>query len=407
MPDVPWAQVELFHLDEYIGLPADHPASFRRYLRERLIEPARASARRTCSTASRIRASSCATRRRSCIAAAPIDVAFVGIGENGHLAFNDPPADFDTREPYIVVTLDEACRRQQVGEGWFPTLDDVPTQAISMSVRQILEARRILCIVPDLRKAEAVRATVEGPVTPMVPASILQTHAARDDCISTRLGALAEKTNGAASDGAVLRLAHSCLFAGTSAGCSSLSTVINYIDRQTLSVLAPYLKTEFSWSNTDFALVIIAFRVAYAVGQTRRGPGDRSCSARGAGLTCRWRSILRGDRHIARRRSGSFMGCRFLLGLGEAANWPGATKAVSEWFPRRESGWAVALFDSGSSIGGALAPFIVLCDLSLVRQLAPGVRHHRLARVPVAFPLPPRVPADPRSIPGSPKTSGR
>jgi len=104
-------------------------------------------------------------------------VAFVGIGENGHLAFNDPPADFDTREPYIVVSLDEACRRQQVGEGWFDTIDDVPSRAISMSVRQILEARHILCIVPDLRKAEAVRASVEGPVTPSVPASILQTHA--------------------------------------------------------------------------------------------------------------------------------------------------------------------------------------------------------------------------------------
>jgi glucosamine-6-phosphate deaminase len=111
------------------------------------------------------------------IASAPIDVAFVGIGENGHLAFNDPPADFDTREPYLVVDLDDACRRQQVGEGWFDTIDDVPSRAISMSVRQILEARHILCIVPDLRKAEAVRNAVEGPVTPMVPASILQTHA--------------------------------------------------------------------------------------------------------------------------------------------------------------------------------------------------------------------------------------
>ena len=103
-------------------------------------------------------------------------MAFVGIGENGHLAFNDPPADFDTREPYLVVSLDEACRRQQVGEGWFPDLDAVPTQAISMSCRQILAARRILCIVPDARKADAVGATVEGPVTPFVPASILQTH---------------------------------------------------------------------------------------------------------------------------------------------------------------------------------------------------------------------------------------
>ncbi len=174
MPDVPWAQVEMFHLDEYIGFSADHPASFRKYLRERLIEPARVGTVHLLDGESDPR-EECA-RVGALITAAPIDVAFVGIGENGHLAFNDPPADFDTREPYLVVSLDEACRRQQVGEGWFPDLDAVPTQAISMSCRQILAARRILCIVPDARKADAVRATVEGPVTPFVPASILQTH---------------------------------------------------------------------------------------------------------------------------------------------------------------------------------------------------------------------------------------
>jgi glucosamine-6-phosphate deaminase len=106
----------------------------------------------------------------------PIDVAFVGIGENGHLAFNDPPADFETEEPYIVVKLDDACRRQQLGEGWFPTFDDVPQQAISMSVRQIMKSRAIVCTVPDERKAEAVRNAVEGEVIPRVPASILQQH---------------------------------------------------------------------------------------------------------------------------------------------------------------------------------------------------------------------------------------
>jgi glucosamine-6-phosphate deaminase len=174
LPDMPWERVELFHLDEYIGLPADHPASFRRYLRERLIEPARigtvhlldgeASPREVC------------TRVGALIAEAPVDIAFVGIGENGHLAFNDPPANFETREPYLIVSLDEACRRQQVGEGWFPEIESVPTQAISMSCHQILASRRILCIVPDARKAAAVRAAVEGPVTPYVPASILQTH---------------------------------------------------------------------------------------------------------------------------------------------------------------------------------------------------------------------------------------
>jgi glucosamine-6-phosphate deaminase len=174
--ELAWAQVELFHLDEYLNLPPTHPASFRRYLTERLIEPTgivtthlldgQQDPEIVCQTVGRE------------LAAAPIDVAFVGIGENGHLAFNDPPADFDTREPYLVVELDEPCRRQQVGEGWFDTIADVPTRAISMSVRQILEARHILCIVPDARKAEAVRGAVEGPVTPMVPASILKTHPA-------------------------------------------------------------------------------------------------------------------------------------------------------------------------------------------------------------------------------------
>jgi glucosamine-6-phosphate deaminase len=172
--DLAWSDVELFHLDEYIGLPITHRASFRRYLLDRLISP-------TGITATHLLDGEqdpelvCQTVGRA-LTSAPVDVAFVGIGENGHLAFNDPPADFETREPYIVVTLDEACRRQQVGEGWFPSLADVPSGAISMSVRQILEARRILCVVPDQRKAQAVRAALEGPVTPTVPASILQTH---------------------------------------------------------------------------------------------------------------------------------------------------------------------------------------------------------------------------------------
>ena len=107
---------------------------------------------------------------------APVDVAFVGVGENGHLAFNDPPADFETEEEYLIVTLDEPCRRQQLGEGWFATLDDVPRRAISMSVRQILKAKRILCIVPDARKAKAVKSCFQGEISPLAPASILRTH---------------------------------------------------------------------------------------------------------------------------------------------------------------------------------------------------------------------------------------
>ena len=110
------------------------------------------------------------------IAERPIDVAFVGIGENGHLAFNDPPADFTTERPYVIVTLDAACRRQQVGEGWFASIDDVPLQAVSMSIRQIMKSREIICVVPDARKAPAVKACLDGAVSPMAPASMLQTH---------------------------------------------------------------------------------------------------------------------------------------------------------------------------------------------------------------------------------------
>jgi len=173
-PAIEWDKVEMFHLDEYIGLPIDHPASFRKYLVERLIGPAGITryhlldgehdAETVCRDVGRL------------LQQDPVDVALVGIGENGHLAFNDPPADFVTAAPYIVVHLDERCRQQQVGEGWFARLADVPETAISMSVRQILSARAIVCVVPDRRKAEAVRASIEGPVDSMTPASILQNH---------------------------------------------------------------------------------------------------------------------------------------------------------------------------------------------------------------------------------------
>lgn len=172
--DLDWTRTELFHLDEYLGLPATHPASFRKYLLERLIRPAGITKYHFLDgegePAEVCRAAGAALN------AAPIDVAFVGIGENGHLAFNDPPADFETEEPYRVVELDEACRRQQLGEGWFPRLEDVPRRAISMSIRQILKANRILCVVPDARKARAVRACLTGEITPMAPASALRKH---------------------------------------------------------------------------------------------------------------------------------------------------------------------------------------------------------------------------------------
>jgi glucosamine-6-phosphate deaminase len=174
-PGIDWRRVELFHLDEYVGLAIDHPASFRRYLLERLI--GKTGMTRYHLLDAERDAAGVADRVGEQLTTAPIDVAFVGIGENGHLAFNDPPADFVTERPYLIVTLDAACRRQQVGEGWFPSVDAVPTQAVSMSVRQILKAREIICVAPDARKAMAVKACVDGEVSPMAPASILQTHA--------------------------------------------------------------------------------------------------------------------------------------------------------------------------------------------------------------------------------------
>jgi glucosamine-6-phosphate deaminase len=174
-PGVDWRQVEMFHLDEYVGLPIDHPASFRRYLLDRLIVPAGIVRHHLLDGDEDPERAAAETGRL--LAARVPDVAFVGIGENGHLAFNDPPADFAAESPYLVVTLDEACRRQQVGEGWFASLADVPSRAISMSIRQILKARAIVCVVPDARKADAVRACLEGEVSPMAPASILRTHA--------------------------------------------------------------------------------------------------------------------------------------------------------------------------------------------------------------------------------------
>ena len=173
-PDIDWSRVELFHLDEYIGLPVTHPASFRKMLLELLIHKTGikhyhlldgdADPAEVCDRVSRA------------IASAPIDVEFLGIGENGHIAFNDPPADFGIEKPYLVVNLDEACRRQQVGEAWFADISQVPKQALSMSVKQILKAKEILAVVPDTRKAQAVKACFEGEISPMAPASILRRH---------------------------------------------------------------------------------------------------------------------------------------------------------------------------------------------------------------------------------------
>ena len=172
---IDWSRITGFHLDEYIGLPLSHPASFRKYLKERFVDLVPLKEFHYIDGEVQPADEEC-RRLAAAISEHEVDVAFVGIGENAHLAFNDPPADFETESPYLIVDLDDACRQQQHGEGWFPTFDDVPKQAISMSVQQILKSKAIVCTVPDERKAEAVATSVEGPVTPDVPASILQNH---------------------------------------------------------------------------------------------------------------------------------------------------------------------------------------------------------------------------------------
>ncbi len=174
-PDIAWSQVELFHLDEYIGLGGDHPASFQHYIRERILAHVPVGRAWLLNGA----ADPEEERKRvgEAIASAPVDVAFAGIGENGHLAFNDPPADFGTDEPFIVVDLAERGRLQQVREGWFASLEEVPRTAITMSIRQILKSHAILCLVSGTRKAEAMKLCLEGDIGPMAPASALRLHA--------------------------------------------------------------------------------------------------------------------------------------------------------------------------------------------------------------------------------------
>ena len=172
--DIDWGCVELFHLDEYVGLPITHPASFRKYLLERLILKTGIAQQHLLDGENDPQAA--AKRVGSELVSKPVDILFAGIGENGHLAFNDPPADFHTDEPYLVVNLDGACRQQQVNEGWFAKLEDVPVKAISMSIRQILRAKEIIVTAPEARKAQAVKACLEGEISPLAPASILREH---------------------------------------------------------------------------------------------------------------------------------------------------------------------------------------------------------------------------------------
>lgn len=172
--DVDWSKVTMFHLDEYVDLPETHMASFRKYLKERFASQVSLKAAYYVDGNGDVEANIAALSEK--VREKPIDVGVIGIGENGHIAFNDPPADFDTDACYKVVTLDTRCKQQQMGEGWFPTLDDVPKQAITMCVKQILASKVIISCVPHAVKAEAVKNTLEKEVCPEVPATILKTH---------------------------------------------------------------------------------------------------------------------------------------------------------------------------------------------------------------------------------------
>jgi glucosamine-6-phosphate deaminase len=172
---IDWSKVEVFHLDEYVGLPMSHPGSFRKMLMEQLVNKAGVSRYHLLEGDAADPRIAVAEASKQ-LSSAPIDIAFLGVGENGHIAFNDPPADFNIEDPYIIVDLDEACRQQQVGEAWFADISQVPQRAISMSAKQILKANEILAVVPDKRKAAAVKACFEGEVSPMAPASILRRH---------------------------------------------------------------------------------------------------------------------------------------------------------------------------------------------------------------------------------------
>ena len=194
IPGIDWSCTTIFHLDEYIGIEATHSASFIRYLQERFLARVPAVKDFVAINGNAANIDLEIQRISSITSKFNIDVAFVGIGENGHLAFNDPPADFDTNDPFIRVELDKKCRTQQSNEGWFPTFEDVPSQAISMSIKQITKSSTIICTVPDERKAQAVKAALEGEITNLCPASVLQTHANTFFFLDTAAAKLLRKT---------------------------------------------------------------------------------------------------------------------------------------------------------------------------------------------------------------------
>ncbi|TBL77349.1 glucosamine-6-phosphate deaminase [Paenibacillus thalictri] len=172
--NIEWSRIEMFHLDEYIGLPESHPASFRKYLKERFVQLIPLGKVHFVNGEGNITEHLEELTRE--ITKEPVDLALIGIGENGHIAFNDPPADFETKQSYMVVDLDDICKKQQVGEGWFPTVEDVPKQAITMTVHQIMKSRTILSCVPNKVKAKAIREFFENDIDHRFPSTIMKSH---------------------------------------------------------------------------------------------------------------------------------------------------------------------------------------------------------------------------------------
>lgn len=197
-PGIKWDKVTMYHLDEYIGLPVSHKASFRKYLKERFLEKVPELKSIHLINGEKDAKQEC-ERLQALLRKIQVDVALVGIGENGHLAFNDPPADFETELPFLIVNLDEKCRQQQVNEGWFASLEEVPPQAISMSIKQIMLSKHIVCTVPGTQKARAVKNTLEKPVSNLIPASILRNHADCNLYLDEESSALLEDISGSGS----------------------------------------------------------------------------------------------------------------------------------------------------------------------------------------------------------------
>lgn len=257
-PGIDWGKVTMFHLDEYIGLPITANASFRKYLKERFLDKVSALAVAHLINGENDPVVEC-VRLNNILSKQTIDVALVGIGENGHLAFNDPPADFEVTDPYIIVQLDEACRKQQFNEGWFSTMEQVPKQAISMSIQQIMKATEIICSVPDIRKAAAVRNCLKESISNLFPASILQGHA---KC-SIYLDKAAASLLGKKVDSQVNSLSKKQTM--ISIGIIGILFFIFGFVSWVNAILIPYFKIACELTHFKAYLVTFAFYISYFV----------------------------------------------------------------------------------------------------------------------------------------------